>query len=362
MSMVELPRATLSQLLWGVGLFVGLIIIAFSVERYRQRKRVRQQRAAEWDTVESIIRDKELTPEEQQALRTLIRKQSPQEPLRVVTVRQYFDECVERMMASLSRSRDRRPYAEMGLLLRDVRVALALDYVPFGQRIQSTRELSSGQLISLALASDTTPRWHAGRVEALDEAYLHIALDDMDARSLNEIQRGTEVRARLWREDDARYAFTLECAGMRDEPPAYIFFHSAHLDRLQARSDYRIRHEQTTSLGVISKPQEEQDVSKLAERPLVTKLRGRITNLSAGGCALVVQQSIPGQVLLRIVIELDDWEPFDVFARVVSASPISGGRSFVRTSFLGIDDETRDKIARYIMRRQQHLAEAHEPE
>ena len=186
--MVELPRATLSQLIWGGGLFVGLILIAFSVERLRQRRRISKQRSAEWNTVECIIRDKELTPEEQKALRTLIRKQSPQEPLRTVTVRQHFDACVERLMESLGQSRDRKQYAEMGSLLRDVRVALALDYVPFGQRIQSTRELSSGQLISLALASDTTPRWHAGRVEDLDEAYLYISLDDMDARGLNEFQ------------------------------------------------------------------------------------------------------------------------------------------------------------------------------
>ncbi len=360
--MVELPRATLSQLIWGGGLFVGLILIAFSVERLRQRRRISKQRSAEWNTVECIIRDKELTPEEQKALRTLIRKQSPQEPLRTVTVRQHFDACVERLMESLGQSRDRKQYAEMGSLLRDVRVALALDYVPFGQRIQSTRELSSGQLISLALASDTTPRWHAGRVEDLDEAYLYISLDDMDARGLNEFQPGAELRARLWREDDARYAVMLECAGLHDTPPSFVFYHSGKLDRLQARSDYRIRHEQTTSIGVINKPLEDQDLDRLAERPLVTKLRGRITNLSAGGCALVVQQAIPAQVLLRIVIELDDWEPFDVFARVVATAPISGGRSFVRASFVAIDDEMRDKIARYIIRRQQRLADAHEPE
>ncbi len=360
--MIELPRATLSQLLWGVSLFIGLIIIGFSVERFRQRKRIAKQREAEWNTVERIIRDKELTPEEQKALRTLIQQYSPLEPLQAVTVRQHFDECVQKMMSDLAASKDRQAYAETGALLRDVRVALALDYVPFGQRIQSTRELSGGQLIALALASDTTPRWHAGRVDTLDEAYLYITLDDVNARSLNEFQPGTEVRARLWREDDARYVFTIVCAGSRAEPPALTFLHSTKLDRLQSRHDYRIRHEQTTSIGVISKPLEEQDPERLAERPLVTKLRGRITNLSAGGCALVVQQPVPVQVLLRIVIELDDLEPFDVFARVVSTSPISGGRSFVRVSFMSIDDETRDKIARYIIRRQQHLAEAHESE
>ena len=77
---------------------------------------------------------------------------------------------------------------------------------------------------------------------------------------------------------------------------------------------------------------------------------------------MALQQAIPAQVLLRIVIELDDWEPFDVFARVVATAPISGGRSFVRASFVAIDDEMRDKIARYIIRRQQRLADAHEPE
>ncbi|MGI6458837.1 MAG: PilZ domain-containing protein [Candidatus Hydrogenedentales bacterium] len=358
--MVELPQATLSQLLWGGGLFVGLVLIAFSVERFRQCRRINLQRAAEWNTVECIIRDKELTPEEQKALRTLIRKQAPQDPLRTVTVRQYFDSCVERFMEGLGPPRERKQYSEMGSLLRDVRVALALDYVPLGQRIQSTRELSSGQLISLAMASDTTPRWHAGRIDDLDEAFLYILLDDVEARSVNEFRPGAEVRARLWREDDARYAMVLECAGTRDTPPSFAFYHSMKFDRLQARSDYRIRHEQTTSIGVLNKPLEDQQFDRLAERPLVTKLRGRITNLSAGGCALVVQQPIPIQVLLRITVELDDWEPFDVFARVIATAPISGGRSFVRASFVAVDDEMRDKIARYIIRRQQRLADDNE--
>lgn len=359
--MVELPQATLSQLLWGVGLFVGLIIVGFSVERFRQRKRIRLQRANEWKTAESIIRDKELTPEEQNALRTLIRKQSPEEPLRVITVRQHFEACVEQMMDALLAQGDQKQYGRMGALLRDVRVALALDYVPLGQRIQSTRELSPSQIVSLATSSDKASGWHKARVESLDEAYLYLSLEDARASELSGLRTGDKVRVHLWREEDARYAFQLECAGRREEPPGLIFFHTTELERLQARRDYRIRHEQTTSVGVISKaPDEEEDVERLAERPLVTKLRGRITNLSAGGCALVVQQPLPTQVLLRIVIELDDLEPFDVFARIVSASPISGGRSFVRTSFVGIDDETRDKIARYIMRRQQNLSEAHE--
>lgn len=358
--MVELPQATLSQLLWGIGLFVGLIIVGFSVERFRQRKRIRLQRANEWKTVESIIRDKELTPEEQNALRTLIRKQSPDEPLRVVTVRQHFEACVEQMMDALLAQGDLKQYGRMGALLRDVRVALALDYVPLGQRIQSTRELSPSQIVSLAPSSGKASRWHKARVESLDEAYFYFSLEDASAAVLSEVRTGDTVRVRLWREEDARYAFKLECAGRREEPPALIFMHATGLERLQARRDYRIRHEQTTSVGVISKPPEEEDVERLAERPLVTKLRGRITNLSAGGCALVVQQPLPAQVLLRIVIELDDLEPFDMFARIVSTSPISGGRSFVRTSFVGLDDETRDKIARYIMRRQQNLSEAHE--
>ncbi|HOD50668.1 MAG TPA: PilZ domain-containing protein [Candidatus Hydrogenedentes bacterium] len=360
--MIDFPQATLAQLLWGLGLFAGLIIVAFSVERLRQRKRTRLQRANEWETVESIIRDKELTPEEQKALRALIRKQSPKEPLRAVTVRQHFEQCVEQVMGELLASRDRGQYSQMGALLHDVRVALALDYVPLGQRIQSTRELSPSQIVSLALTSDTMPRWHMGRVESVDEAYLYISLDDLEVPSLKELRAGAGVRARLWREDDARYVFTLECAGLREEPPAFVFLHSTSLDRLQTRRDYRMRHEQTTSIGVISKPLDDQELERLAERPLVTKLRGRITNLSAGGCALVVQQPIPGQVLLRIALELDDQEPFDIFARIVSTLPISGGRSFVRASFVATDDETRDKIARYIIRRQQNLSEAHEPE
>ena len=88
-------------------------------------------------------------------------------------------------------------------------------------------------------------------------------------------------------------------------------------------------------------------------RPVVTRLRGRITSLSAGGCALVLQQAVARQVLLRIGIDLVGGEVLECEAEIVSTAAISGGRYLVRVKFLDSTEEEREVIAKYVLKKQQ---------
>jgi c-di-GMP-binding flagellar brake protein YcgR len=99
------------------------------------------------------------------------------------------------------------------------------------------------------------------------------------------------------------------------------------------------------------------------ERHVVTKMRGRIINVSAGGFAVVVPQAIPSQVLIRVTLEFDLLvsQPVSVDARMVASTPLAGGRYLVRATYFGVDEETRDIIARYVMHRQQAYLEASTP-
>jgi hypothetical protein len=84
-------------------------------------------------------------------------------------------------------------------------------------------------------------------------------------------------------------------------------------------------------------------------------LRGQITNVSAGGFAVIVPQAIPAQVLIRVTLELDlePAEPFDVDARIVGTTQLPGGRYLIRAAFFEEDADKRELIAKYVVHRQQ---------
>ena len=61
------------------------------------------------------------------------------------------------------------------MTLREIRARLGLDFVSYGQPIQSTRELNVGQPLWLAPSGLQNPRWQRASVVAMDEAFFHVA-------------------------------------------------------------------------------------------------------------------------------------------------------------------------------------------
>jgi c-di-GMP-binding flagellar brake protein YcgR len=91
------------------------------------------------------------------------------------------------------------------------------------------------------------------------------------------------------------------------------------------------------------------------DRRIVTRLRGQITNISAGGFALVLHQNVPAQVLIRVTLDLETEtaEPFEVDARIVGTTSLPGGRCLVRAAYYETENEKREIIAQYVIHRQQ---------
>jgi hypothetical protein len=155
----------------------------------------------------------------------------------------------------------------------------------------------------------------------------------------------------LWRDEDARYGFVTTVATHNAPPLSWRLHHTRDLERTQDRADFRVRHENPVVAGVLNAPRDED--ADLQTLPVVTRLTGRITSLSAGGCALVFSQPVAKHVLLRIELDVPGVPKRNVEVKIVSTAPISGGRYLVRGRFLGLNEDTRDKIARYVLHKQQ---------
>lgn len=354
--LVPIPILSNSAILWSGVLFLGLLITAISLELLRQSVARKRRTRAQWRTAAEIAEEKELSTDEWREIQSLIRRHAPEDPLRVMTVRQQFDTCVSEAMESLLKAGDSNRYQHYGTLYRDIRIRLALDYVPIGQRIHSTRELMNNQRIWIANASERPPTWFEMKVVNVDEA--HLALERPDDAAPPRLNPGDTVLCRMWRDDDARYVFDMQFAERRSDPDAFLFVHNAKLERIQARQFYRVRHNQSATFAVITKSPDGDD-SDAYTRNVTASVRGRITNLSAGGMALVVNQVVSKQVLLRTTLELAEAEPLTVVAAIVADSNLAGGRHLLRTTFVGLEHEDREKIARHVTIKQQHFEEAH---
>ncbi len=355
--LVQFPvPSTLTLVMLGLG-FAALLFAAVAYEIYRRVNLVRERRAAEWRHVHEILNEREVTPESRAVLERLIKRHGSATPLRVVTTRDGFEHCVEAEMAALHSKKDPSAVEESGQRLRDIRVDLGLDYIPVGQRIHSTRELHEGQWLSMAPEEEDKPQWFRVMLEDLNEAYFYVVLKDAPSSAAPRIDPGARVRCRLWREEDARYLFNTEVAAY-DEPPAtWRLHHTKDLRRTQARRHFRVRHDQPVTVGVINAPADG-NKDDVRHRRIVTRLRGRVTSLSAGGCAVVLKQAVARQVMLRLAIELPDGQTLETEAEIVASSAISGGRYLLRLQFVGLSDEERDHIARYVLQKQQmRLAE-----
>lgn len=346
-----IPSPTTLKIIGAV--FAALIAAAVLLTSSRRRKVERLRINAEWRTAEDIFEDRKLSENEIRTVKMLVKRYGKRAPLRSVTTRQGFDACVDAAMKQLENKGQTHAFDEMGVALRDIRLSLALDHVPLGQQIHSTREIHPGQSIGLAADEGAAQHWVSCNVSIVDEAYFYISPREGGGSALPQVKPGDTVRCRLWRDEDARYLFSTRVAGSETSPPMLRLNHTTDLNRMQARAHFRVRHNQAVDIGVLNASVDGR-TDDAHKRSVVTRLRARVTSLSAGGCAIVVEQPVTKQVLLRIPLDLAEQGKMEVEARIVSSGSISGGRYLLRGAFIGLSDEQRDKVAKYTLHRQQH--------
>lgn len=345
---IQWPTPSKEELLFAIVGFVGFVILLIAFELHRQwYVRVRALKR-EWGNADEIMTDKDLGKRERELLRDLLKRWAPKAPLRTISGRRHFERAVAAEMARAAGSETAAAFEAQGQALRDIRTKLGLDYAPIGQAILSTRDIYPAQI--LELQDDGATGWSEFAVRRLNEAYLYL-------RPMKDAPRppaaGAYAKVRMWREEDARYAFNLRFERIDDGDGAWIFHHSGDLNRYQARAHFRIYYDRTLPIGIMPK------TSKGAPPPAETdRIRGRVTSLSAGGLAVQLQEHLDEKSLLHVDLDLEHIGTASVYGEIVAVHPGAAGRYLVRVQFVDLEDETRDAIARYVTYRQQSQSAA----
>lgn len=346
---VEFPAPTAYGLAALLLAFLVLLAGAVGLDARRKRALNRAARQGQWTAVERVMEERRLNTRETSLLRDLLRRHAREAPLEAVTTRHSFERMVDAAMREVALRGSEADRRQFGSVLRDIRMQLGLETTVLGQQIHSTRELEGGQRVEVALeGSEAWARFH---VDDVDEAYLYLRYrDEPPVPQLP--GAGQRVKCSLWRDEDGRYTFGTTVVATEAAPPRITLEHATRLSRTQSREHFRVRHDQSTMLGVLAGTAED-TASELELVPPATRVRGRITSLSAGGCAIVVHDSISRRMLLRIALEVAEGKPLVVHGKIVASQPISGGRYLLRVEFLNVPEEAADAISKYVMRKQQ---------
>jgi c-di-GMP-binding flagellar brake protein YcgR len=341
------------QIMWAILIILGFFLLAIFIEVLRRRKTRGLRLAAEWRAIDEIFKEKGFGGDEKKITKAIVARHAALEPMRAITVRHAFNRCVEEHLRDFERVTDTAGLAKRGGLLRDVRMHLALEYIPLGQRIYSTSDLYLQQSVWVTLKPETGTQWIKMTVTVVEEVYFFLSPEGSGVMPVAKV--GDELYFRMWREEDARYLFSARLARIENAPHALVLRHAHDLKRTQAREHYRIRYEQVVSIGVINAKVNE-DYSDLAQREVVTVIRGKTTSLSGGGFAMIAPQPVPKQVLLCLTLDLsDDMSAIDVTARLVATHSLAAGRYLLRAAFVAMDEEMRDVIAHHVSHKQQQL-------
>jgi len=346
--LVQFPVPSTLTLYFLAGLVIAGVVAVLALDSYRRRKLRRERLARDWESVRVILEERGIFGDDAQTIERLLKTHLPREPLRGVTTREGFETLVSSEVEAWHAIQQGN-VEKLGIRLRAIREQLGLDYVPPGQQIVSTRELHDGQWIAIAPADADEPEWIRVMVEDVNEAYFYVVLKPRTLAAPPLLHPGQRIRCTVFRDEDGRYAFETDIAAYDHPPPTWRLHHTHDFVRTQNRADYRVRHDQSVMAHVFDAPLHD-DGPRAGNT--ITRIPGRITSLSAGGCAMVFKQPVARRVRLVITLELPSGQPIETEVAIVGSATISGGRYLVRGRFRGLSDEDRDRIARYVTYRQ----------
>jgi c-di-GMP-binding flagellar brake protein YcgR len=342
----------------GIAVAGALLLLAVALEWARRKRAKRSREDASWNAAREVVQARGLPDGQWRHLKAAIEAWGPEEPHYALTVRRDFDRCVAAYLDQL----DPAEAARAGAELRAARERLGLGAPPGSRRLYTTREIESGSALWLGEGEG------AARVRAtvldVDEARLKV-VPEMNLPPGLTVSEGAEVSCVMRRPDDGLYHFRLPVLAAQGKPMTLLLGHTDELHRTQQREYFRIRYDIETPITVVPKAAGEREPAIIDEDSAYS-VRARLRDISAGGFSAVMQGKLPQRAWLMFNLDLseefgldpdepppEEIGPVRLTARTVEIKPIAGDRQLIRGEFVGVDPDTRDLLARFVLQRQQ---------
>jgi c-di-GMP-binding flagellar brake protein YcgR len=346
---------------------VGLLVL-YDIRAARRHKAAIRRR--NWELFGSITSMHALTPSEVEFLKRFARYQPEENPVAIVNSPAEYDACVEHELSSLSKRRATESEIDDTLnLVSSIRRKLALDNLPQGQFLHSTRGLLPNQEIKLrALGTKVEEQEFDSTVVAVTERELTITAPRLKGE-IYHVDPGGEVEINMVRKNDAIYLFnTRVLRTFVGRAPLVTVAHTNDLHRIQLRRYYRVDVEVPLSFAVLDRREinqsEDESDGVITAALLGARETGHgvLRNISGGGALVEGQLVLARGDFLNFDLDLWNGQKENITGEVVDIifppSPAQESaenrrrKTAVHLTFVGMNDKVRDKIVKYVFRRQ----------
>jgi len=348
------PKSQVSRALIVVA--TVLFVLAIVLEWLRRRSAARTSIVSSRRDFERLAMRKGLTRDEVRVMDELAKRSGVATPLPLATSALRFDESVHAELERLRGTADEGDAAAR--VYTAIREKLELTEVPLGRGLPSTRFLRVGQPLVVGRAEAPSERGYPSEVTSLDDTGITISWPARGGTRA-ELGAGARVRVAFWRSDDARYFFDTDVRTVLSEvEPRLLLRHTREITRVQSRKFYRIAVSIPVVLHYVPGERAVPETTVDLPAGAVSRARrfsARVTTLSGGGISMVCDQNIPVDAVLRSHIPIEAaGAPVPCACRVLSAATSRrAGKYVLRTEFIAIDEEDRDRIFRYVSLKQQ---------
>jgi len=341
-----------------------LLIAADILTARRQRAAVRRRR---WELFKSITHMHGLAEAEIDFLKRFVKYQPEENPVAIVNSPAEYDACVEHELSWLARRKASESEIDETLdLISIIRRKLALDNLPQGQFLHSTRGLLPNQEIKVKAAGMGVEKEFDSVIVAVTEKEITITAPRLK-EDVYHLDPGAGVGVSLVRRNDAIYNF--ESRVLRTfvgRTPLVTISHTNDLERIQLRRYYRVEVEAPVAFALLERHEISRDAVSRDEAIAAAILgarttgRGTLKNISGGGALLESRSVLSVGDFLNFDLDLWGGAKENITGEVVSivSPPETEGaearrrRTTVHLTFVGMNDRLRDRIVKYVFRRQ----------
>jgi len=347
---------------------LALLAVLITVDILSDRRHRAAVRRRNWELFDGITHMHGLVLTEVAFLKRFVRYQPEENPVAIVNSPAEYDACVERELASLAKREATEAEIDETLnFISTIRRKLALDNLPQGQFLHSTRGLLPNQEIKVRALGTAETREFDSVIVAVTEKELAVTAPRI-AGEIYHIDPGTDVEINLVRKNDAIYVFMSRVLRtFIGRAPLVTLSHANDLQRIQLRRHYRVEVDMPLSFALLDRREIEQSTGDSDEAIAAaiigarTTGQGTLQNISGGGALFESRNLLARGDFLNFDLDLWGGEKENITGEVVDVTPPSGGpgapdakrrKTTVHLTFVGMSDKVRDKIVKYVFRRQ----------
>lgn len=184
---------------------------------------------------------------------------------------------------------------------------------------------------------------YTSRIEEIIHNHIVIAMPMQKGSPIYQ-QRGQSVYGRIF-DESGIYTFKSTFVDKKMSPlPIWIITQPYDIEKSQQRSFVRF----DIALPVVVAYQLDEEQDEVVSLNLITK------DLSGGGLQLICDKKIKFGTKVKLTLDLSDFGSFQVDSEVVRVHQPQAERQlfWISVKFINIPDNIRDKISRFIFRKQ----------